>query len=119
LAEAKDTAYGWSQEEAAAKTLAQLGTSVPSVAFEQVYQEILAVWCGNYWGRSNACSTLTPFINILGTDQLRVLMKLFRENERVRNELSQEKPKNRAAMLLASFENRFTIEGNKEELKQT
>ncbi len=119
LAEAKDTAYGWKNEEGAAKTLAQFGPYVPSVAFEQVYQEILAVWCGNYWGRSNAYITLKPFIKVLGTDQLRTLMRMFRENERVQGELSQRKPKQEAIELLESFEERLTIEANKEELKTT
>ncbi|WP_315983533.1 hypothetical protein [Aliamphritea spongicola] len=50
LAKAKDTSYGWTDEDKAAKALAQFGPHVPSIAFEDVYQEILAVWCGNYWG---------------------------------------------------------------------
>lgn len=50
LHKAKNTSYGWSSEVSASKMLNQLGTSVPSVAFEEVYQEILAVWCGNMWG---------------------------------------------------------------------
>lgn len=41
LAGAKDTSYGWRQEEAATRTLAQLGPYVPSIAFEEVYQEII------------------------------------------------------------------------------
>lgn len=52
LANAKDTSYGWASEDSAAIMLVQLGTAVPSVAFEEVYQEILSVWCGNFWGRS-------------------------------------------------------------------
>src|SRR5690606_14014808 len=48
LAEAKDASYGWEAETVAAKTLGQLGPHVPSIAFEEVYQEILAAWCGNY-----------------------------------------------------------------------
>jgi hypothetical protein len=43
LAKAKDASYGWSNEVAAARTLAQFGPFVPSIAFEEVYQEILAV----------------------------------------------------------------------------
>jgi len=35
--------YGWSDEEKAAKSLAQFDPYVPSIAFEDVYQEILAV----------------------------------------------------------------------------
>ena len=50
LAKAKDTSYGWTDEEKAAKALVQFGPYVPSIAFEDVYQEILTVWCGNYWG---------------------------------------------------------------------
>lgn len=49
LATAKDTSYGWTDESKAANVLAQFGPFVPGIAFEDVYQEILAVWCGNYW----------------------------------------------------------------------
>lgn len=119
LAAAKDTSYGWASEEAAAKTLAQLGVSVPSVAFEEVYQEIFAVWCGNYWGRSGSNTILSDFIAVLGTDQLRVVMKMFRENSRVRNELSQSKAKGYAIELLNSLMPRLTIEAHKEDLRNT
>lgn len=54
LAEAKDNSYGWAAEVTAAKTLNQLGPNTPSICFEEVYQEIIAVWCGNHWGRSGA-----------------------------------------------------------------
>ncbi len=40
LAKAKDSGYGWKDESVAAEFLAELGTSVPSIAFEEVYQEI-------------------------------------------------------------------------------
>jgi hypothetical protein len=93
LAEAKDGAYGWYAEGVAAKTLAQLGPHVPSIAFESVYQEIISVCCGNYWGRSEAFSYLSPFIEILNTEQIRKIILMFRENERVKSELFQEKPK--------------------------
>src|SRR5690606_13282186 len=45
---AKNTSYSWHLEESASLNINQLGTSVPSVAFEEVYQEIIAVWCGNF-----------------------------------------------------------------------
>ena len=88
---AKDTSYGWSLEESAALNLSQMGTSVPSVAFEEVYQEILAIWCGNYWGRSSSHGYLQPFIDSLGTDKIRIVLRLFRESDRVKDELFQMK----------------------------
>ena len=69
--------YGWSAEEAAARTLMQFGAHVPSTCFEEVYQEILAVWCGNYWGRSTAHEILRPFIDRLNTDQIRRIARMF------------------------------------------
>lgn len=119
LATAKDTGYGWTIEESGAKNLAQLGTSVPSIAFEEVYQEILSVWCGNYWGRSKAFLNLQEFIDRLNTDQIRTIMRMFRENKRVREELSQRRPKAEAIALLSSFEPRLTIEANIQELRET
>lgn len=119
LADAKDTSYGWSAEESAAKSLAQLGTNIPSIAFEEVFQEILAVWCGNHWGRSGAFSSLDEFIANLNTDQIRIILRLFRTNERVRSELSLRRPKAEALDLLASFDSRLTLEANKQELNET
>lgn len=119
LAEAKNTSYGWRDEESASRNLAQLGTSVPSIAFEYVYQEILTVWCGNYWGRSDSYLTLIPFIELLNTDQIRILLKMFRENVRVRDELSQSRPNKIALSLLISFESKLTIEAHKQELRET
>lgn len=110
LAEAKDTHYGWSDEATAAKTLAQFGSCVPSVAFEEVYQEILASWCGNYWGRSTAHAHLMPFINSLGTPQVRVLSRMFLTNDRVKEELFQSKPKEKAIELLGTLKSKLSIE---------
>lgn len=62
LASAKDTSYGWSLENSASRALKQVGIHIPSIAFEEVYQEILSVWCGNYWGRSEAYNILREFI---------------------------------------------------------
>ena len=119
MADAKNTSYGWRQEESACRNLLQLGTSVPAVAFEQVYQEILAIWCGNYWGRSDGYLILKPFIESLNTDRIRSVMRMFRDNERVQDELSQSKPKRKAIALLESFEGKLTIEAHKQELKET
>ena len=64
LAAAKNSSYGWSDENVAAQNLAQLGTAVPFIAFEEVYQEVLAVWCreplGPLRGRisTSCCSSL-------------------------------------------------------------
>ncbi|WP_248914367.1 hypothetical protein [Pseudomonas moorei] len=118
LADAKDTSYGWPSEEKAAKTLSQFGPWVPSVAFEEVYQEILAVWCGNYWGRSSAHSSLTSFIEELNTTQIRQVVKFFITNERVKSELSQHKPKKQAVTLLNALSKSLTIQSHKDEVQQ-
>ncbi|MEI6143347.1 MAG: hypothetical protein WCP85_28980 [Mariniphaga sp.] len=119
LANAKDTSYGWSEEEAATRSLLQLGTAVPSIIFEQVYQEIIAIYCGNYWGRSKSYIILDEFFISLNTDQLRTIMKMFKENARVRAELFQSRPGAVAIELLKSFKTRFTLEAHKLELKAT
>jgi len=119
LADAKDTSYGWRLEESASRNLMQLGISVPSVVFEELYQEIISVWCGNYWGRSDSYLTLQPFMDSLNTDNIRTIMKMFRENERVRDELSLSKPKRKAIDLLNTFKDKLTIEAHIQELKDT
>ena len=119
LALAKDTSYGWSDEEAATRSLKQLGTSVPTVAFIEVYQEILSIYCGNYWGRSKSYISFNNYIESLNTDQLRIIMKMFRENERVQSELFATRPKNHAIELLKSFKGKLTLEAHKKELKDT
>ncbi|WP_314241298.1 hypothetical protein [Empedobacter tilapiae] len=113
----KNTSYGWHLEESAALNINQLGTSVPSVAFEEVYQEIIAVWCGNFWGRSSSHTNLQPFFNDLNTDKVRIITNMFLNNERVLEELSQRKPKDEALELLRSLEAKLTIEAHKQELQ--
>lgn len=109
IAKAKDTSYGWSLEVTAAKTLQQLGLSVPSICFEEVFQELLSVWCGNYWGRSGTYSILQGFIDALNTEQIRKIAYMFKVNARVRDELFQSKPKTRAIELLNTLKGRLTI----------
>jgi hypothetical protein len=116
LAKAKDTEYGFSAEESAARTLAQLGTHVPAIAFTEVYQEILAVWCGNYWRRSTAYVHLGKFMNCLNTEQIRGVAQMFTSNERVRMELFQSKPKTEASRLLRMLRERLTVESHKAEV---
>ena len=118
LAFAKNSSYGWRTEESASTNLLQLAIAVPSVAFEEVYQEILAVWLGNYWGRSDSYTILESFITALNTDQIRNIIRMFKNNNRVRDELSQRKPKNNAIELLESFKTRLTIEAHKQELRE-
>ena len=118
LAKAKNTSYGWAAEQAAAKTLNQFGPHVPNIAFAEVYQEILAVWCGNYWGRSSAHVRLGGFIDNLNSKRLMELAGMFRDNERVRSELFQSKPKAQAIALLESFKGRVTIQAHKDELDE-
>jgi len=108
LAEAKDTSYGWHLENAESRALKQLGPYVPSIAFEDVYQEILSVWCGNYWGRSDASEILCDFIFNLSPKKQMDIIKLFETNERVRDELSQNRPKGYALSLLNEIRSRLT-----------
>ena len=96
LATAKDTSYGWSQKVVAVNTLAQFGTCIPSFAFEEVYQEILSVWCGNYWGDSGVQAVLEPFVATLGTRDVRMAAQMFVHNQRVQAELYNSKPKAKA-----------------------
>ena len=44
---------------------------------------------------------------------------MFKENDRVKEELYHLKPKEEAINLLKSFEGRLTLEAHKEELKET
>jgi hypothetical protein len=116
LAKAKDTSYGFNEEVKAAKSLAQFGPYVPAIAFDEVYQEILAVWCGNYWRRSSAYSHLEPFIDSLDRRELRKVVELFQTSARVRAELFQHRPKAQAIALLTSIKDRFTLEAHKNEV---
>lgn len=110
LAKAKDSAYGWNLEDSASKGLAQLGAHVPSIAFEEVYQEILSSWCGNYWGRSETHIILSEFINSLKTNEILTVCKLFKTNERVKSELFQSRPNSRACDLLISLKEKLSIQ---------
>lgn len=103
LAAAKNMSYGWSLENSASRALKQVGVHVPSIAFEDVYQEILSVWCGNYWGRSEAYVILKDFIFTLPAKQQISVAKLFQTNERVRDELYQVRPKSYAVALLSEI----------------
>lgn len=116
LAKAKDTSYGWTDELRAARSLAQFGPHVPKIAFEQVYQEILAVWFGNFWGHSGASEILKPFIDKLDTQSLRRVVDLIRMNERVRSEFVSSKPKAQARNLLKSIRGRFSLESHKNDV---
>jgi hypothetical protein len=118
LASAKDTSYGWVDEQKAARTLKQFGPHVPSIAFTEVYQEILSVWCGNYWGRSMAFSSLKEFIDTLNSKRVMELAGLFRDNERVRSELFQSKPKKQALALLTYLKGKVTIQSHKDEIDE-
>lgn len=118
LAKAKDTSYGWIDEDKAAKALSQFGPYVPSIAFEDVYQEILIVWCGNYWGRSEAHATLKPFIDALNSTQLMTLARMFKDNERANGELFQSKPRTKAKALLDYIQGKLTIQASIDEIDE-
>lgn len=109
LAQAKDQSYGWAAEETAAQTLAQFGPYVPNIAFDEVYQEIVTVHCGNYWGHSGAGLLLDGYFSTLNTDQVRRVIAIMMTNERARSELFQTKPKARAIALLESLKSKLTI----------
>ena len=117
LRNAKNAMYGWNAEYREAKALAQAGINVPSIAFEEVYQEILSVWCGNYWGRSEAYSVLQDFIFEVGTQDRLKVARLFTTNDRVREELFQEKPKREAVALLNDIIDTMTVESHKAEIQ--
>lgn len=118
LAAGKNQSYGWSAEETAAQTLAQFGPHVPTIAFDEVYQEIVAVYCGNYWGHSGAGAILDAFISTLNTDQVRRLISIVAHNERARSELFQSKPKARAVALLVTLKAKLTIAAHTAEADQ-
>ena len=118
LARAKDARYGWNQEERESVNARQFGPYVPSIAFEEFYQEVLAVWCGNYWGRSSAHVELEDFLFTLNSDKLRQIVRLFHTNERVREELQYSRPKEEALDLLEAIKARLTIESHKSEVDQ-
>ena len=118
LARAKDSSYGWSDEVSAAKGLEQLGPHVPSQAFEDVYQEVLTVWCGNYWGRSGAHAHLVEFIDALKTRQILKLCRLFESNERVRDELFQSKPRSEAKALLKRLRKKLSVQSHINEVDE-
>ncbi|MFC4309352.1 hypothetical protein ACFPN2_09690 [Steroidobacter flavus] len=116
LAKAKDASYGWSQEVDAAKTLEQFGPYVPNNAFGEVYQEVIATWCGNHWGRSSAHEHLTEYVESLNTSQVRQLAELFVSNDRANAELFQAKPKAFAVELLLHLKSKLTIQAHLTEL---
>lgn len=118
LANAKNTMYGWASEERAAKALAQAGAYVPSIAFEEVYQEILSVWCGNFWGKSGASAELKDFIFSLPLQDKLKVCRLFNSNERVREELFQLKPNREAISLLSAIKNTFNIQSHISEIEE-
>jgi len=118
LGAAKDASYGWSSELSAAKTLKQFGPYVPSTALSDVYQEILASWCGNYWGSSGSSAYLGDFIDSLNTTQLRAVAGMFMSNDRVRSELFQPKPKAKAKALLKTIRERLTIQSHLDEIDE-
>ncbi len=117
LRRAKNSVYGWSQEERAAKVLSQAGVYVPSIAFEEVYQEILSVWCGNYWGHSESHRELEPFIFSVSTQDMLRIARMFRDNVRVQEELFQSKPKREAISLLNEIKEEFTVESRIAEIE--
>lgn len=116
---AKNTSYGWGREESVAKTISQFGLHIPNITFEEFYQEVLSVICGNYWGRSEAYKYLEGFVLDLNTDKLRKILEMFRENSRVQEELSTNRPKEFAIELIKRIKEKFTIEANKDEADRT
>lgn len=112
LHDAKNAMYGWNQEQRAARALSQAGMSVPSIAFEEVYQEILCVWCGNYWGKSDAYLDLEPFIFGVSTQDRLKIARLFLTNRRAREELFQSRPNTEAVSLLKRIKDTFSVESH-------
>jgi hypothetical protein len=115
MAQAKDKSYGWAAEYTAAQQLAQFGPNVPAIAFEEVYQEIVSVLCGNYWGNSGSATILEPFIMSLNTDEVLQLIRIIQFNDRAKAELFQDKPKARAILLLEELKEKLTVVTHKAE----
>lgn len=117
LRDAKNQSYGWKDEVIAAKALSEVGPFVPSIIFDSVYQEILTVWCGNFWGRSAAHEYLKDFIFKLQVQEKIKLANLFTNNDRVKSELFNEKPKQRALELLDEIKDSFNTEKHKGQIE--
>ena len=115
---AKNSSYGWEKEVKAAKSLAQIGNAVPTNAIEDVYQEILSVWCGNYWGRSQAYVVLHSFVfDVSNSIKLRII-RMFDDNSRVKEELFQDKPNKNAVSLLEQLKTYFTLQNQINEIEE-
>jgi len=113
LAKAKDTVYGWASENAESRALAQVGPYVPASVYEDVYQEILCVWCGNYWGRSEAHNILEDFIFTIPHKDMIKVIKLFKTNKRAQEELFLPRPKKRAMELMERIKSELKIDAQK------
>ncbi len=113
LAEAKNSDYGFAKEEAVSQTIKQFGPNVPRAAFEEFYQEVLSVWIGNYWRRSAAHLDLQDFISSLNTESLMIVVEMFVNNSRVREELFQVKPKAQALKILGEIDAKLTFAAHK------
>jgi hypothetical protein len=118
LAQAKETSYGWEAEKTAARTLAQFGPWVPAIAFDEVYQEIISVYCGNFWGTSGAGTILDEFLTSLNTDQVRRVIQIIVTNDRAKAELFQSRPKLMAVYLLGILKAKLTINAHVVEADQ-
>lgn len=71
LLEAKNTFYGWKGEEAVAKDLISLSSTLPSNEIKKSFFEAyLRVAFGNMWGRSEAYTILKPIIDGLSENEI-------------------------------------------------
>ena len=114
LARAKNTFYGWGLEVQAAKALAQVSyEAIPKSIFKELYACILAVLCGNGWGRSGAKEYLEDFIFQLPAKKRVEVAQLFCTSSFARNELYLPLPKKNALELLDRIKNSLTNESQK------
>lgn len=114
---AKNTYYGWSLETQVAKGIAQVGCeAVPKECFDLIYSRILAVWCGNGWGRSNAYFYLNDFIFSQPAKIQVKIATLFKTNKFAQMELFLPNPNRNAIELLDKISNNLTNEMQKAEI---
>ena len=118
LDKAKNTTYGWANETAAALSLRQLGLKVPDASFDKLYSEILAVYCGNRWGRSTAYINLNEYIFTQTKKNMVRIAKLFVTSNRANSEMLFDKPKEYAIQLLTKIKENLAIISQQNEIDE-
>jgi hypothetical protein len=117
LLQAKNSYYGWELEEQVAKGIAQVGyEAVPSQCFSSLYSEIIAVWCGNGWGRSDSCVILHDFVFKLPEKKMVEAALLLKTSKEANAELYLPKPRRNALELLDEISSSLSNESQKAQI---